>query len=136
MAEPQKQLPNITASDRPFWEAAHRHELVAYGCKSCGTFSSRVAPCSVCDDPQMQWVKVSGKGRVFTFCVFRQAFHPAWQDDIPYNAAYVKLGEGPLLITSIVGCANEEIYIGMPVEVVFEDVTGEVTLPKFRPILE
>lgn len=76
----------------------------------------------------------SGKGKVFTFCIFHQAFHPAWQDDIPYNVAYVKLDEGTLLITNIVDCPDEDIYIGMPVEVVFDDVTEEVTLPKFKPV--
>jgi len=82
----------------------------------------------------MEWVKVSGKGRVFTFCVYRQAFNPAWQEDIPYNVAYVKLDEGPLLIANIVGCSNDDIRVGMPVQVVFDDVSDEVTLPKFTPV--
>jgi len=38
------------------------------------------------------------------------------------------------MLSNLVECSNEEIYVGMPVEVVFEDVTDEVTLPKFRPI--
>jgi len=134
MPEILKQLPAITALNKPFWEAARRHELVAYQCSNCGTYYSQVTECTACDSPRMGWVKVSGKGQVFTSCIFHQAFHPAWKDDIPYNAAYVKLDEGPLLISNIVGCANEDIYIGMPVEVVFEDVTDEVTLPKFSPI--
>ena len=56
------------------------------------------------------------------------------EDDIPYNVAYIKLDEGPLLITNIVGCANDDIYVDMPVEVVYEDISDEVTLPKFRPV--
>ena len=118
MAEYQKQLPSITASNKAFWDAARRHELSAYRCLSCGAFYSQVTECTSCDSPRMAWVKLSGKGEVFTFCVYRQAFHPAWKDDIPYNVAYVKLDEGPLLMSSIVGCANEDIYIGMPVAVV------------------
>ena len=78
----------------------------------------------------MEWVKVSGKGQVFTFCVYRQAFHPAWQKDIPYNVAYVKLDEGPLLITSIVGCSDDGIRVGMPVRVVFDDVSDKLTFIK------
>lgn len=134
MPEVQKQLPAITESSRPFWQAARRHELVVYGCASCGALYSQVTVCSCCGNPRMEWVKVSGKGQVFTFCVYRQSFHPAWAEDIPYNVAYVKLDEGPLLMTNIVGCDNEEIHIGMPVEVVFEDISDEVTLPKFKPI--
>jgi len=134
MPEIQKQLPAVTEYNKPFWEAARRHELVAYSCKNCGNFCSGVTVCTACDNPDMAWVKLSGKGQVFTFCIFHQPFHPAWKDDIPYNVAYVKLNEGPLLVTNIIDCPNDDIYIGMPVEVVFDDVTEQVTLPKFRPV--
>jgi uncharacterized OB-fold protein len=133
MVEIKKDLPAITTSNQAFWDAAKRHELMVYKCSGCGTSYLRVTECT-CDNPRMAWVKASGKGEVYTFCIFHQAFHPAWQDDIPYNVAYVKLEEGPLLVSNIVGCANDDIYIGMPVEVVFDDVTEEVTLPKFRPV--
>ena len=134
MSEIIKQPPAITASSRPFWEAAEKHELVVCRCQDCGTFYSQAFVCAVCGGDRMEWVKASGKGKVFTFCVFRQAFNPAWRDDIPYNVAYVKLDEGPLLISNIVGCSNDEIYIGMPVKVVFEDISDEVTLPEFIPV--
>jgi uncharacterized OB-fold protein len=134
MPEYKKPLPAVTASNRPFWGAARRHELVACRCLNCGTYYSQVTDCVACGSPRMDWVKVSGRGQVFTFCIFHRPFHPAWKDDIPYNAAYVKLDEGPLVITNIVECANEDIRIGMKVEVVFEDVTEEITLPKFRPV--
>jgi uncharacterized OB-fold protein len=133
MAEYTKQLPLITSSDKPFWEAARRHELAAYQCSNCGTFYSQVTDCVACDSPKMTWVKVSGKGQVFTFCIFQQLYHPAWKVDLPYNVAWIKLDEGPIVIGNIVGCKNEDIQIEMPVEVVFEDITPEVTLPKFRP---
>ena len=134
MPDIQKQLPAITESNKAFWEAARRHQLVSYKCANCGTYNSQVTECIACGNPDMEWVKVSGRGRVFTFCIFHQAFHPAWKDDIPYNVAYVKLDEGPLLMSNIVGCANEDIFIGMPVEVVFEDLTDEISLPKFKAI--
>ena len=97
------------------------------------SYSQQVS-CAACGSEKGEWVKSSGKGLVFTFCVYRQAFHPAWKDDIPYNVAYVKLDEGPLLMANIVGCAYQDIYIGMPVKVVFEDLTEEITLPKFKPV--
>ena len=134
MPELKKQPPSITASNRPFWEAARRHELVVCGCKNCGSRYSLATECIACDSPHMEWVKVSGKGRVFTFCVYKQSFNPAWREDIPYNVAYVKLDEGPLLIANIVGCSNDDIRVGMPVQVVFDDVSDEVTLPKFTPV--
>ncbi|MFA5308534.1 MAG: OB-fold domain-containing protein [Dehalococcoidales bacterium] len=133
MPEIKKQLPLVTESNKAFWEAARRHELAAYKCRSCGALCTREAACAACGADGGEWVKVSGRGEVFTFCVYRQSFHPAWRDDVPYNAAYVKLAEGPLLMTNIVGCENKDIYIGMAVEVTFDDITPEVTLPRFRP---
>ena len=134
MAEYTKQLPLISASDQRFWEAARRHELVAYRCVNCGTFYSQVTECVACDSPKMDWVKVSGKGQVFTFCIFHQLYHPAWRGDIPYNVAWIKLDEGSTIIGNIIDCRNEDIRIEMPVEVVFTDITGDITLPKFRPL--
>jgi uncharacterized OB-fold protein len=134
MSEITKQLPLIIESNKAFWDGARRHKLVAYKCLSCGAYYHQQVVCAVCHSQRGQWVNVSGKGEVFTFCVYHQSFHPAWNDSIPYNVAYVKLAEGPLLLTNIVGCENKDISIGMLVEVVFEDVTKEVTLPKFKPI--
>ena len=134
MSEYKKQLPDITSTDKPFWDAAKRHELMAYRCLNCGTFYSQATDCIACDSPRMGWVRVSGKGEVFTFGIYHQLYHPAWKEDIPYNVAWIKLDEGPLLMSNIVECKNEDIYIGMPVEVVFDDVTEEVTLPKFKPV--
>ena len=129
-----KQLPLITASNKPFWNGARRHVLMAYRCATCGTFYAQPVACLKCDHPNMAWIRVSGKGEVFTFCIYRQSFHPAWDKDIPYNVAYIKLAEGPVLMSSITGGKNEDIYIGMPVEVVFEDINKEITLPRFKPV--
>jgi hypothetical protein len=136
MAEYTKQLPEITEREKPFWDGARRHELMAYRCLNCGAFYSKVIRCVACDEPKMAWVKVSGKGRVFTYGIFHQLYHPAWKDDIPYNVAWIKLDEGPLLLSNVVGCKNEDIHVDMAVEAVFDDVTAEVTLPRFRPVKE
>ena len=130
----EKQLPEITPYNKAYWDAAKRHELTAYRCVNCGTFYSRVIHCVACDNPKMDWVKVSGKGEVFTFGIYQQLYHPAWKNDIPYNVAWIKLDEGPLMLSNVVQCKNEDLFIGMPVEVVFEDINEEVTLPKFKPV--
>jgi len=45
----------------------------------------------------------------------------------------VELEEGARLVSNLVGCPAGDVTPGLPVEVVFDDVTPEVTLPKFRP---
>lgn len=130
----EKLLPRIDEMNRPYWEGAKRHELLLQKCQECGHY--RYPPgetCPSCLSDRLEWVKVSGRGSVYTWTVFHQAYHPAYKDDIPYAVVAVELEEGPRMITNLVNCGTEDIKMGMPVEVVFDDVTGEVSLPKFRP---
>jgi uncharacterized OB-fold protein len=129
-----KPLPEITPEMAPFWEAARRHELVVQRCLGCGTprFPARDR-CSRCLSREAEWTRVSGRGTVFSFAVMHQVYHPGFADEVPYAVVVVEVEEGARLISNLVGCPPHEVAIGMPVEVVFEDVTPEVTLPKFRP---
>jgi len=130
----EKLLPRIDEMSRPYWEGAKRHELLLQKCQECGHY--RYPPgetCPSCLSDRLEWVKVSGRGSVYTWTVFHQAYHPAYKDDIPYAVVAVELEEGPRMITNLVNCRIEDIKMGMPVEVVFDDVTEEVSLPKFRP---
>jgi uncharacterized OB-fold protein len=71
---------------------------------------------------------------VNSWVVFHQAYFSSFTDDVPYNVAEVELEEGPRLLTNLVAVDNDDITMDMPVEIVFDDVTDEVTLAKFRPI--
>jgi uncharacterized OB-fold protein len=51
---------------------------------------------------------------------------------VPYSPVVIELEEGVRMVSWLVDVAPDDIRIGLPVEVVFEDVTPEVTLPKFR----
>jgi uncharacterized OB-fold protein len=80
---------------------------------------------------------VSGKGKVWSFTVVREPVDPSVHGKVPYNIVEVELTEqkGLRLISNLVDCPTESIYIGMPVEVVFETVSPEITLPRFKPDL-
>ncbi len=69
-----------------------------------------------------------------TFTVVRRSQAPGFKDAFPYVRAYVELAEGVQMLTTLVDVDPARVAIGMPVEVVFEDVTADVTLPRFRPI--
>ncbi len=58
----------------------------------------------------------------------------AWADDVPYNCSIIELDEGPHLWSSVVGLPADDVKIGDRVEVTYDDVTPEVTIPRFRPI--
>lgn len=77
---------------------------------------------------------MSGIGKVWSFTIFRQLYFKSFGQDLPYNVAFIELKEGPKLISNLVGCLNEEIKCDMPVKVTFDDVTDDITLPRFTPI--
>ena len=135
MASPGKLVPRIDEESRGWFEGLARHELWLQRCGSCGTirFHPR-AVCTVCLSSEVAWERSSGRGTVYTFTVTFQNQAPGFREELPYVLAVVELGDGVRMLTNIVGCPPDAVRIGMPVEVVFEDVTPEVTLPKFRPL--
>jgi uncharacterized OB-fold protein len=129
-----KPLPVPSPESEPFWDACRRHELALQRCEPCGTsWFPPSALCPRCLGEAWHWEATSGQGSVYSFVVFRRVYHPGFADDIPYVVAVVELEEGPRLPTRLVGIAPEDVRCDMPVEVVFDDVTEAVTLPKFRP---
>ena len=131
----KKPLPRIDEESKGFWEGCQRHELHVQQCRDCGAL--RYYPralCPRCLSDDTSWVLSSGRGTVYTYTVTYQNQAAGFRDELPYVLAYVELDEGVRLLTNIVGCAPETVSIGMPVEVCFEDVTPEVTLPKFKPV--
>ncbi|HXG21472.1 MAG TPA: Zn-ribbon domain-containing OB-fold protein [Methylomirabilota bacterium] len=133
MADYNKPLPVIESWNAPYWQAARRHEFVAQKCRSCGYIHLPPGPaCTNCLSDEQEWVQLSGKGAINSYGIYHQLWHPGFKDDIPYNVALIELAEGPQIISQVVGCKNEELRCGAAVEVTFDDVTPEVTLPKFR----
>jgi uncharacterized OB-fold protein len=128
---PRPLNPDLT---RPFWEAAKRHELVLPRCTRCGRYHFYPREiCPYCFAQQLEWVPVSGRGRIYTYTVIHQPENRAFRDDVPYVHAIVRLEEGVLMLTNIVGCSIAEVRVDMPVVAVFDDVTPEWTLVKFKP---
>jgi uncharacterized OB-fold protein len=130
---PAKPVPAATREMAPFWEAAKRHQLVVQRCEDCGAlrFPAREV-CSRCLSRRVGWQPVSGRGTVFSVAVMHQANHPAFAAEVPYAVVVVQLDEGVRLVSNVVDVPAREVAIGLPVEVVFDDVTPEITLPRFR----
>jgi len=126
-------LPVLNADTKPFWEACRRHELRVQRCRECGRLRFPPLPsCPHCASLEAEWLPVSGKGTIYTFTVARHAVHPAFP--APYVVALVELedAEGVRLTTRIVDCDPAAVSVGAPVEVIFEDVDEQFSLPLFR----
>jgi uncharacterized OB-fold protein len=135
MFQIDRPLPAINEDTAPYWEATRRGELRAQRCRACcHLWLPPAILCPKCLGDDLEWQRLSGRGTVYTFIVVHRPQHPAFFADAPYNVAIVELEEGVRMHTNVVECANEDLRIGMPVEVVFEKIDDEVTLPKFRPL--
>ena len=53
---------------------------------------------------------------------------------MPYVVGYITLDEGPQIMSNVTGIDPEEVRIGQKVEVYFDDVTPNLTLPKFKVV--
>lgn len=135
MANYEKPLPRPNADSQPFWEYCKKHELRLQKCPQCGHVRYPLSiMCPKCHSTEpAEWVKLSGKGKVFSFVTFRYLYNKAFADDMPYVDAAIELDEGPRILSMITGYKPEDVKINMPVKVYFEDVTEEFSLPKFKP---
>lgn len=131
--EYKKPLPTITPLERPFWDFAHRHELCMQRCSACQRYRYPVSPvCADCDSDAYEWARVSGHGKILSWVVFHRCYFPSFAGEMPYNVAMIALDEGPIMVSNVLA-PNDSLRGNMPVEVVFEDATPEVSIPKFRP---
>jgi uncharacterized OB-fold protein len=129
-----KPLPPVTNLNRPYWDGLRDGVLRMQRCASCSLVRYPPAPvCPRCWSEEHEWAELSGRGTVSSWVVFHQAYLRGYEDEVPFNVAEVTLEEGPRLITNLVDVDLDDIRAGMPVEVVFDPVTDEVTLAKFRP---
>ncbi len=130
-------LPDINDQfTKEYWEHAKKHELVIQKCNNCGTFRFTPAPiCYHCQSFDFEWHKVSGKGTVYSYTIVHYPAHPALKEKVPYNIVLVEIpdaGNVRILGNLIDGTPDEEILIGMPVEVTFEKINDDVTLPQWK----
>ena len=129
---PSLPLPVPNEDTQPFWDYCKAGELRVQRCTSCGTLRHPPRPtCAECGSFDLEWVKLSGKGTIYTYSVSHQAIHAGLEGLIPHTAILVQLEEGPLVTSNLVE-GDERVAIGLPVELAFDAVTDEITLPKFR----
>lgn len=111
-----------------FWNAANEGRLLLRRCTACNKphFYPRTL-CPFCLG-QTNWEDASGNGTIYTYSVMRHT-------EQPYVIAYVKLDEGPTMMTNIVDCPQtpEALQLDMPLEVSFSKQSDDISLPLFAP---
>lgn len=134
MAEYTGALPTPTPETKPYWDALKEHRLLIQRCKECQRAYFYPRPfCPRCFSFNVEWFEASGRGKLYSFVINHRPA-PGFGPE-PYVIAVVELDEGPRMMTNLVDVEPDpdKISCDMPVRIVYEDVTAEVTLPKFRP---
>jgi uncharacterized OB-fold protein len=129
-------VPEPSPLTRFFWEGVDRRELRIQRCRHCGRYIHYPRPyCRFCGSADLGGDRVSGRGTLYSWSVAMQAFHPFFADRVPYTLAVVELAEqgGLLFMSQVVGCREDALSVGLPVEVTFEELAPGLVLPMFRP---
>ena len=135
MSDYKKPLPVLEGLSAEFYGWCKKGELRFQKCGDCGNW--RHVPremCPDCGSTEWDWQASSGKGTVFTWTVAARPLHPGFADAAPYAPVVVEMEEGVRVLTEIIDCPPSDLKIDMPVEVVFESVTDDVSLPKFKRV--
>ena len=133
MPELSKPVPAITPDMREFFDGARAGRLMLQKCDACGTLRFPAHEiCSKCNSTGSKWAQVSGRGEVFSFNIMHQLYHPGFAKEVPYAVVVVELEEGCKFISNLLGVKPHDIRCGMPVEVTFEKLNEDVSIPKFR----
>jgi len=112
-----------------FWEGAAQGRLLVQKCADCGLFRHPPAPmCSRCQSVNVEVVECSGKAKVLSWLLSK---HPTRPDDSPRMVVRLQLAEGTYLVANLQGVGLEDMEVGMPVEIFFEEING-FPLPQCR----
>ena len=130
----RKPLPTVSGETKPFWDAARQGRLLIQQCRRCQEHQWYPRGfCANCWSHEIAWVEASGQGVVWTYTITHQNRSPGFQEEVPYVLALVTLEEGVKVFTNVVECNPQDVYIGMPVQVVFREATPAIHIPYFRP---
>ncbi len=136
----ESQLPCAAPERSPeteeFWQATTEGRLLLPRCDNCGVaiwYPRQLCP--DCGGSSVTWTQASGLGSIYSFSVVRRSAG-SYQNVVPYVVAYVELSEGPRVLSNVIGCDPDRVYIGQAVRVVFCDTGESSALYRFEPVEE
>lgn len=135
MSDYKKPVPQPDPVTAPYWDSLKQHAIKIQRCNDTGKYffyPRGLSPFTLSDN--VSWESVTGRGTLHSFTIVYAMRAPGFAEEVPYVVAIVELDEGPKMMTNLVDVEPEpsKIAIGSRVEIVYDDVTEEITLPKFR----
>jgi hypothetical protein len=124
--------PAIGPDTRFFWDGTRDGELRIQRCAECGALRHPPGPmCPHCHAVKRDHITASGRGTVYSYVVHHHPPIPGREP--PFVVALIELDEGVRMVGNLFGCAPADVRVGMPVEVTFERVDDELSLPQWIP---
>ena len=120
---------------KPFWDAAKRESLELQRCQSCGHFQHPpYATCTQCVSTDLKFEQVRGQGAIYAYTIMYHTGDKRFAPAVPYASIIVELDDAPgaLMAGNLLGAEYTEAKVGRRVEVVFEKLNDDITLPQFR----
>lgn len=117
-----------------YWDRVAKGELAFQRCASCKTFRHPPGPmCPNCASFEVEWHAVEGRGTIYSWEIVTLALNDALADYVPFNIVLVEFADAPgvRLVTNCIDAEDEELSIGMPVEVVYQKYS-KLTLPRVK----
>jgi uncharacterized OB-fold protein len=127
--------PTPSPTTAAFWAATAEQRFLLQRCRSCGNaqFYPKTT-CTTCGADELDWEDASGRGTLYTFTVARRPTHPAFTGTEPYVVAIIELAEGPRVTGNLVDCPVDDVRVGMPVELGWDEPdTDGISLPLWHP---
>lgn len=129
-----KPIPTLRGEEKVYFQEAKAGRLVFQECAACSqrVFYPRTV-CPNCLSEDLRYVASSGRGEIYSFTTLHVPGNPAFAADVPYTIVLVTLEEGVRVLANLVDCPPEAVAVGLLVEVLFDAVTEDFTVPRFRP---
>lgn len=134
MAPPSRPVPTPTPETQHFWDGTRTGELRVQRCQDCEHAYFPPRPfCPACSSRSVAVEAASGRATLYSYVIHHR---DAPGFTAPYSIAVVELAEGPRMMTNVVGCEQtpEALQLDMDLEVTFEAISDDISLPLFRPV--
>ena len=129
----ERPIASPDAVTAPWWDATREGRLLVQRCRGCGHHQHYPRNiCTACGTRDPEFVESSGRGTVYSYTIVNRSPDPAFSP--PYVVALVRLDEGPVMLTNVVGCPPDMVRCDMAVTVGWEDLPDGRRLPVFTPM--
>ena len=114
--------------------------LLGTRCRNCQVYVFGPAVfCQACTSSDLEAVELSQRGTLYSFTIVRVP-PSGWPGDVPYFLGQVELPEGPQVLAEVIGCQENDLKIGLEVELALRSVAPEDSrtakaVYKWRPVM-